>query len=119
MASEYKTLNSSKGTTRYRNFPNHTEEEIQGELGKYKVIEAKSIDTRTDTQFQSPLYILTFDSCTIPLEVKVGWTKLKVQKYVPKPRRYFQCQRWGHGSNPCRENQKTCINCGDICSINS
>ena len=114
MASEHKTLNSSKGTIRYRNFPNHSEEEIQGKLARYKMIEVKSINTRTNTQFQSQLYILTFDSCTIPLEVKIGYTKFKVQEYVPKPRRCFQCQRWGHGSNSCRENQKTCINCGDF-----
>lgn len=62
---------------------------------------------------RTELYLVTFDRCTIPSEVKIGWTKLKVREYIPKPRRCFQCQRWGHGAASCRERNAVCMNCAD------
>lgn len=78
MASEHTTRSSSKDAIRYRNFRNRTEEKMQRERARHHVSEVRRISTRTDN-----VYILTFDICTVSLEVKIGWTKLIVQEYVP------------------------------------
>ena len=35
-----------------------------------------------------------------------------VGEYIPKPRRYFHCQRWDHGAVTCRVAEPVCMSCG-------
>ena len=110
---EHNSLNSCKGTIIYSNKPDYSEIELCEELKKFSVTEVKKIKRRDDTVRRTELYILTFDQCNIPEHVKIGWTKLKVREYIPKPRRCFQCQRWGHGAATCRAVEPVCMNCGE------
>ena len=110
---EHNSLNSCKGTIIYRNKPEYTEAELCEELRKCNVTEVKKIKRREDSIRRTELYILTFDQCNVPEHVKIGWTKLKVREYIPKPRRCFQCQRWGHGAVTCRVAGPICMNCGE------
>ena len=110
---EHKSLNSTKGTIIYNNKPGYTEKEICEELEKYNVTEVKKINRKEDNIRRADLFIVTFNNCILPTCIKIGWTKLKVREYIPKPRRCFQCQRWGHGAATCRVTQPVCMNCGD------
>jgi len=109
---EHATLNSIKGTIRYNNRPGYSDEQICAELVKYNATNVKKINRATNLQSAATLYIVTFDNCTLPKEVKIGWTKLEVREFIPRPRRCFQCQRWGHSAGTCREEEGTCMNCG-------
>jgi len=112
---EHHSLNKTKGTIRYKNFPQYTEEQIQRELEAYRVTEVQRFKTKIDGQLRNlDTYLLTFDSCYVPQDVKIGWTKLDVREYIPKPRRCFNCQQWGHGARTCRNENKTCINCAEL-----
>ena len=59
------------------------------------------------------IYILTFNSCNLPEHVNLGWTRCSVRLYIPRPRRCFKCQRFGHGTNTCRQQTGLCSNCGE------
>ena len=66
-------------------------------------------------------YFLTFDSETRPRELNMGFgLVIPVLPHYPNPRLCMNCQRYGHGSNNCR-NKPICANCGsethtsDIC----
>ena len=63
--------------------------------------------------FPSNLYILSFERNKLPDHVTVGWTRLPVREYIPRPRRCFKCQRWGHSAKSCRSNDNICVNCGE------
>ena len=57
--------------------------------------------------------ILTFESCDLPKNVKIGWTSFEVRKYIPDPRQCFQCQKFNHGSKTCRSQVEVCNRCGE------
>lgn len=46
----------------------------------------------------------------MPESVNSGFIHCKTRVYIPNPRRCFKCQRYGHGTNGCREKQ-TCAKC--------
>ena len=110
---EHKSLNSTKGTIIYNNKPGYTEKEVCDELEKYYVTEVKKINRKDDNIRRADLFIVTFNYCILPTCIKMGWTKLIVREYVPKPRRCFQCQCWAHGAATCRVTQPVCMNCVD------
>ena len=56
--------------------------------------------------------MLTFGSCALPDEVRIGWTRCVVREYIPPPRRCFKCNKFGHGSKSCRQDKGTCVTCG-------
>ena len=59
------------------------------------------------------IYVLTFNSCVLPEGISIGWTRRPVRLYIPRPRKCFQCQRFGHGAKTCRATEPVCVNCGD------
>ena len=116
----HKSLNIVKGTILYKNRANYSDETILEELRKEKVTAVHQIKLKPrrgarsiSEQHTNPssLYILSFECNDLPEEVKIGWTILPVREYIPRPRRCFKCNRWGHGSNTCRGDPR-CINCG-------
>ena len=110
----HKHLNSVKGTIYYRNQPNYSPEEILEELKQYGVTEIYQTKKRiSGNLINQPIYILTFNICTLPQDIKIGWTKCSVRQYIPRPRRCARCQMFGHGANTCREEEGTCFNCGE------
>lgn len=106
-------LNKTKGTIRYNNKPNHTDELILKELRPYGATEIYQIKTKRNGVLQNtPIYIVSFERNTLPPAVSIGWTRCDVRLYVPRPRRCFKCHRFGHGANNCRAEQQLCYNCG-------
>ena len=57
--------------------------------------------------------ILTFDSCSLPKEVKIGWNVLDVRQYIPQPRMCFKCLAFNHNIKTCRATEQTCQKCGE------
>lgn len=111
----HKTLNTTKGTIYYRNHPKYTPDDLLEELKRFNVSEVYQTKRRENgTLSNQPIYILSFNQCTLPPEVKIGWTKCSVRLYIPRPRRCARCQMFGHGVNGCREEQGTCYNCGGL-----
>ena len=110
----HRTLNTTKGTIYYRNHPGYSTNDLLEELTKYNVNEIYQTKRRINgTMVDQPIYILTFQQCTLPSEIKIGWTKCSVRLHIPKPRRCPKCQRFGHGANTCREDPGTCHNCSE------
>ena len=57
--------------------------------------------------------LLTFDTPHPPSHVYFGFTKLDVRHFIPRPRRCFRCQIFGHSIRTCRR-QATCSHCGKL-----
>ena len=106
-------FNQSQGTIRYENHPGHTIETIKECLERYNVKDVYQMTKRNDNRdiVKLPLYILTFGTTKLPPKVNIGWTHCPVRLYIPKPRRCFKCQRFGHGSANCRSISEICPTC--------
>lgn len=106
-------LNRVKGTIYYQNRPNYTDEQLLKELERFDVIEIYRTKRKMNNiLINSDIYIITFRNNYIPIEINIGWTKCKVREYIPRPRRCFKCQKFGHGSRTCRSETDICVNCG-------
>jgi len=106
-------MNETKGTIRYQNRPKFTEEVILEELRAFKAKEIYQLKKKENgVLVNMPLYIVTFDTCNLPQEVTIGWTRCPVREYIPRPRRCYKCQGFGHGAKTCRSQKEICANCG-------
>ena len=70
---------------------------------------------------KTPLIILTFNSTTLPDNVKVGFLQVAVRPYIPNPLRCNKCFKYGHLAKFCRSQTVVCGKCAgehptDICS---
>ena len=108
--SPHSSLNSSKGTIFCDNLDGMTDEQIREELEDQDVSSVYRIKKR-DGEYTS-LYILTFNVTTLPKTVKIGYMRCKVRAYIPKPRRCFNCQGYGHGKNTCSR-EPVCAKCAE------
>ena len=110
------SMNKSKGVIRFENKPQFSEQQILSGLKKHKVSEVYQLTKRSDNsnnnRTQMPLFVLTFDTVKLPDRVQIGWTSCQVRQYIPRPRRCYKCQRYGHGATNCRSLDATCVNCG-------
>ena len=105
----HRRLNSSRGVIRSWDFKNATPEEW---LTVPSIIDARQIVSRRGgVEKKTPLWVLTFDTPTLPLYIKVAYHRLDVRPYISKPLRCFKCQRFGHPGKYCR-NREVCIQCG-------
>ena len=105
-------LNQTKGTIYYRNRCNYTEVELLDELKEQNVSNVYRTTRKVAGEtIPNNIYILTFESCSLPEEVTIGWNRCNVRKYVSRPRRCFKCQGFQHGSNTCRSEISYCVNC--------
>ena len=105
----HRRLNSSCGVIRSWDFKNATPEEW---LTVQSIIDARPIISRRGgVEKKTPLWVLTFDTPTLPQYVKVAYHRLEVRPYIRKPLRCFKCQRFGHPGKYCR-NKEVCIQCG-------
>jgi hypothetical protein len=65
--------------------------------------------------------ILTFKGTSLPEIALYGYKRLRVNTYIPKPIRCFNCQRFGHMKSQCKSRSK-CAFCGgehdyDSCDV--
>lgn len=110
-------MNQCKGTIYYRNGPRYDEEQILNAININSEIRATNVyrqKKRVEGQLtELPIYIITFQSTQLPSHVCVGWTRCSTRLYVPRPRRCYNCQSFGHGSKTCRKQTRTCAHCGE------
>ena len=110
----HRTLNSSKGVIYCDNLDGYSNEEVLAGLKQHgeNVTDVYRIQTRQQGQLRpSNLFIITFDTPTIPNKIRVAYNFCKVKLYIPNPRRCFQCQQYGHAKSHCKKNI-VCANCG-------
>lgn len=113
--SQHETLNQTKGTIRNRKILHYSDDEILEDLQKYNKnvlsiyrMRSKFLGELTDTG----TFVVTFDTAHLPEQIQLAWNQLEVREYIPRPRRCYKCQKFGHGSNSCRVETAICVNCG-------
>ncbi|KAM7307718.1 hypothetical protein ISCGN_011354 [Ixodes scapularis] len=108
----HKTLNTIQGVISEDDLLDASESEVVEGLSDQGVVAARRISLRRDGQeLKTRHIVLTFEATTLPESVKAGYLFCRVRPYVPNPRRCFNCQRFGHGSQNCR-GKATCAKCG-------
>ncbi|XP_077485758.1 uncharacterized protein LOC144096758 [Amblyomma americanum] len=107
----HRSLNTVRGVISEIDFLQLTEEEMLEGLKNQNVINVHRIKIRKENkEIATKHLVLTFSSSTLPESIEVGYLKINVRHYIPNPRRCFNCQRYGHGSQSCR-GRKTCAKC--------
>jgi len=71
----------------------------------------KSKDSSEMTETKS--VFLQFTTAHLPCEVKLGYMLFRVKQYIPRPLRYFKCNRYGHVANHCRGKLRCSICSGE------
>ena len=112
--SPHQSLNTSRGIIRHREFKYCSDEEIQTNLSTQNVTEVKRISVKRDGALcQTNTFIITFNSPTLPSNIKIAWFNVPVEPYIPNPLRCFKCQRFGHHKDRCRCEPR-CAQCGEV-----
>ena len=103
-----------------------TEQELQDELKKQKVVGVKRIMRKAHKRDQEDMeingqklaafvptrsIILSFDTNSLPENITLCYQRFTVKQYVPPVVRCFQCQRFGHTAQQCRGKAR-CVRCG-------
>ena len=104
--SPHRSLNSSKFVIKCEELDKMQEEEIKQELQPQGIIDVKRISIRYS------LYVLTIKGQDIPKKINIGYLKKETRPYIPNPQRCFQCQKFGHTKNSCK-NKAVCAGCGE------
>ena len=88
-----------------------TIEEIKRGLKKQGVTEVKRVLIKKEGKTNT--YIMQFKTPKIPEKIKVGYTKERVEQYIPNPLRCYKCQKYGHNEDNCRA-REVCGKCGQL-----
>lgn len=106
-------LNSSKGVIKCKELANCTIEEILTNLSSQDVTEVKRINIKKNGEsIPTNTYILSFNKVNAPSEIKIGYLKINVEKYIPNPLRCYNCQQYGHHQSKCTK-PSVCVRCGE------
>ena len=62
---------------------------------------SKIIMNKDGKEVQTGTLFLTFHAPSLPKHVFLGFEWFDVELYIPAPRRFFKCQRFGHGTQFC------------------
>ena len=65
---------------------------------------------RDNTEIKTNTLILTFNTPKIPDLLKTCYLNIPVLQYVPNPIRCYKCQRLGHVTSKCKDNEG-CARC--------
>ena len=57
------------------------------------------------------LYAVTFNRPYLPISLKISTLVFRIRIFIPRPRRCFNCQRYGHTNDTC-SHSKVCPKCG-------
>ena len=112
------TLNQSRGVVYCKDLLRYSEEELLDGLKDQGVVRVERIRKKVDGVLTAtPSIIVTFDRLTLPDVLQAAYYRLRVKPYVPRPRRCFHCQRFGHVGKSCRRQQQglpqICVQCGE------
>jgi len=107
-------LNYTKGTIRSELYCEIGKDALLDELKEFKVTDIYKQTKKVNGEIRNNgIMILTFDSCDLPQNVKIGWNNFEVRQYIPYPRQCYKCQKFNHSSRTCRSSQDTCYRCGE------
>lgn len=96
-------MNSARGVLSDTGLLDLSETELLEGWKDQNAINVKQIVIRRNNQEISTKHlILTFAASELPQSIETGYTKTPIRPYIPNPRRRFQCQRFGNGSQSCR-----------------
>ena len=110
----HRTLNSSKGILRCRDLEHDSDDYILNCLKSQGVVHVKRFNTKINGVIKKTnTFLLTFNTPTLPKDIKVGYMNCEISKYVPNPMRCFKCQRYGHTESRCKQ-ELTCGKCGQM-----
>lgn len=108
----HRSMNSVLGVVSDMDLLDLTEAELLEGWQNQNVTHVQRIVIRRDNkEIPTKHLVLTFASSDLPETIETGYTKISVRPFIPNPRRCFQCQRFGHGSQSCR-GRPTCAKCG-------
>ena len=111
---EHHFLNFTRGTIHCKRFINKEDDELLQELANQNVTKIYKVKRKINNSLElTGTMVLTFDSCTLPEKVKLGWTAFEVRPYVPSVRQCFKCLKFNHSSRVCRATTDRCSNCGE------
>ena len=103
------SLNSCKGVVRCPDLKEVSELEEMREQG---VINVRRIKIRRDgTLTDTNTFVFTFNTPTLPKQLKVAFLRVSVDPYIPNPLRCYACQVFEHHENKCHR-EEICANCG-------
>jgi hypothetical protein len=106
----HRTLNTSRGIIRCREFRDCDDAEVLGALSGQGVTEIKRIKAKREGVLApTNTIILTFNAPTPPTSVKAAYMKLDVEPFIPNPLRCFNCQKFGHGKMHCNRKARFLI----------
>ena len=107
--------NSSQGTIYAPEYDNEPEDKILRDLKKrFPILRVHRFPPKRDTPtLPNPRLLITFGVPHVPSRIKLGYDYYSVRLFLPKPRRCFRCQKFGHPVKYCRATQETCMWCGE------
>lgn len=75
------------------------------------MIETTQLKSKQDGSLKETLSVVVQFEKTIPKSVQIGYMNYSVREYIPKPIRYYKCQRMGHTAQQCKGKLR-CARCG-------
>ena len=111
-ASPHNRLNSCQGTIFSRKLLIMSPEYLVKKLRPQHVAKVYRFKVN-GTLVDSPRLSLTFDVPQLPSEIYARYVPLNVRQFVPRPRKCFKCQVYGHQAKNCRSTLSVCANCGE------
>ena len=111
------SLNQSKGIIYAPQLMPYSEEKLECEFLSQGVVKVNRMMRKiAGILTPQPTLILTFNSRKLPDRIEAAWFNYKIKEYIPRPRRCFHCQAFGHVMRSCRLKAQglpaRCINCG-------
>ena len=96
-------LNTSKGMIYAPQLITYSEEILEKEFEDQGVIRVQQMKKRINGAITpQPGLILTFNAVRLPSSIEAAWYTYKIRQYIPRPRRCFHCQEFGHTVSSCR-----------------
>ena len=103
---------TSNGIVRSKELSLAALEEIETTFKEQGIKEYRRVTIRrNDETIQTHTYILTFEKPSIPKEIRIGFTRERVEQYIQAPLRCFKYQKFGHYKEIFRGRQ-VCDKCG-------
>ena len=108
----HRTKNYTKGVFTCRDLVGMADEDILTEIKDQGVVEVhRIVSKRNGNLVPNHTFRITFNSTTLPKDVKIGYMNVKVRPFIPNPRRCFNCQKYGHSKLRC-QGTAVCAKCG-------
>jgi len=107
--------NNAKGTIYNPAFKVYDSQKLEAVMAKDGVKKVDPITKRGNSpteRIPTGVYVLTFDSQTLPKEIKTGYFNMPVREYYDNPMQCNQCLQLNHTKKWC-PNGEVCFSCGE------